>query len=424
VVTVPEKPSLARRIEREIRRFRKRHSTNSLLKEALQRLDQQILQLAQATLDMSEAIPLKLNELRSEIPPKLNELRNELRAEVLAELSFSFHDQAELLADLKASLNEISHQEAEIKNMMTQVNFSLTEIKMAINNETFEIKNTVTHFNTSVHSRLNNFENVNLVTFSERIHALTAVQLEILNLTDGHSGKGAPHLEERYQRASPRPWPAILDRAKQEFPRIFPLWKERLDATAKAFRHTKVGNAARPGDVYSRAFRSLVERCAHGRVLDVGCGVFGRPYYLSAYRGELISGIDPLKPEAPPDFEFVQGISEYLPWPDGSFSTVISATSLDHSMSLDRSLAEIRRVLVPEGCFLLWLGSNPGSPKYDPDSAAFVAADDFHLFHFDVSWFEPMLLEEFELVDRYEFDRVGYSHLLYCLRRRVGAQSP
>jgi ubiquinone/menaquinone biosynthesis C-methylase UbiE len=170
-------------------------------------------------------------------------------------------------------------------------------------------------------------------------------------------------------------------------------------------------------------FRGFVERYAHGRVLDVGCGIFGRPYYLSSYPAELISGIDPLKPEQSPDFEFVRGISEYLPWPDASFSTVISATSLDHCLSLDRSMAEIRRVLRPKGCFLLWIGSNPGAPKYEPNQPNFAPADQYHLFHFDVRWFEPMLSEAFTMVDRVEFHKVGYRHVMYCLDR-AGSPAP
>ena len=186
-----------------------------------------------------------------------------------------------------------------------------------------------------------------------------------------------------------------------------------------AFRQTKAGNAAWEGDVYSRIFRSFVERYASGRVLDVGCGVFRRPYYLVSYPGELVSGIDPLEPVEKPDFEFVRGIAEYLAWPENAFSTVTSATSLDHCLSLDRSLAEIRRVLRPGGCFLLWLGSNPGAPKYEPDVPGFVPSDKFHLFHFDVSWFEPMLLKSFTVIDRVELHKTGYSHVMYCLQLKA-----
>ncbi len=119
-----------------------------------------------------------------------------------------------------------------------------------------------------------------------------------------------------------------------------------------------------------------------------------------------------------PEFEFVRGISEYLPWPDGSFSTVISATSLDHCLSLNRSLAELERVLRPGGRFLLWIASVPGSPPYEPEDPAFVPADQFHLFHFDVSWFEPAINQVFETVDRVELRKPQFSEIMYCLRKR------
>jgi SAM-dependent methyltransferase len=161
-----------------------------------------------------------------------------------------------------------------------------------------------------------------------------------------------------------------------------------------------------------------VEIYAEGRIVDVGCGVFGRPYYLRSYPASLISGLDPLLPVEAPDFEFVRGISEYLPWPDGAFSTAISATSLDHCLSLDRSLHEITRTLRPGGKCLLWVGSNPGAIQYRPDSADFIPADQFHLFHFDVHWLEPMLENVFEIVDCIQLEKKGYAHVMYCLRKR------
>ena len=144
--------------------------------------------------------------------------------------------------------------------------------------------------------------------------------------------------------------------------------------------------------------------------------LFDRDFYLQAYPGELISGIDPLQPKQGVDFELVRGISEYLPWPDGSFSTVISATSLDHCLSLRRSLEEMIRVLCPNGTLLLWIGSKPGAPEYNPDDSDFIPADQFHLFHFDEQWFDPLLERTLEITHRFKFIKAGYSHIFYCLR--------
>jgi SAM-dependent methyltransferase len=225
-----------------------------------------------------------------------------------------------------------------------------------------------------------------------------------------------PDPAERYRPAAPSSFDAGLARARKAFPKIFKAWRTRLDAMQEAIAQTKEGNAAHAADVYSRLFRSFVETHIAGRVLDVGCGVFGRPYYLESYPAGLISGIEPLEPRAAADFELVRGLAEFLPWDAGAFSTIVSATALDHSLSLEAALAEKIRVLRPDGKLLLWIGNVPGAPNYEPDSPAFAPADKFHLFHFDVAWFEPMLEQRFRILDRLEFRKVGYSHVFYALR--------
>jgi SAM-dependent methyltransferase len=263
--------------------------------------------------------------------------------------------------------------------------------------------------------RLNTLEHVSLPALMKNVHQISAVQLGFL-VNQRDRSTWAARMEERYLRARPDRFESYLERAKQDYPAMFEFWFERLDRVRNAFDETKVGNAAHDGDLYSRLFRSFVEIHATGRLLDVGCGVFGLPYYLSSYPTSLVSGLEPLPLKQPVDFELVQGISEYLPWPESSFSTVVSATSLDHSISLERSLAEIRRVLAPGGKILLWIGSVPGASQFAPTEPDFKPADLFHLFHFDVSWFEPMLAERFHFLDRLEFETASFSHVFYALR--------
>ena len=281
----------------------------------------------------------------------------------------------------------------------------------------FETKNLITHVNTSVHTRLDKIENETMQFFYEQLHEIAAAQFNMRARMEP-ARRWAAQTEELYKPAKPKPFNSYLGRAERDFPVVYTPWRERLDATLQAFQLTKVGNAAHAGDPRSRLFRSFVELYAEGRVLDVGCGIFGRPYYLDFYPAQLISGLDPLAPTEAPDFEFVRGISEYLPWSDGSFSTVISATSLDHCLSLERSLAEVGRVLRAGGRFLLWIASVPGSPKYEPKNPAFVPSDQFHLFHFDTAWFEPAIEPLFETVDRVELRKQHFSEIMYCLRKR------
>src|SRR5262249_25029034 len=260
------------------------------------------------------------------------------------------------------------------------------------------------HLESGVQSRLNSLENEQFPGIGQQIHELAAIALQAAAAQAARSAWQA-HPAERYRPAKPLPFDKYLARAKEHFPQVCKTGRTRLDTRLEAFAEPRVGNAAHAADVSSRLFRSFVEAHVAGRVLDVGCGVFGRPYYLESYPAELISGIEPLPMQEPADFELVRGITEFLPWETGSFSTVISATSLDHSLSLEGALTEMVRVLHPEGKLLLWIGNVPGSPKYAPDSPGFQPADKFHLFHFDTVWFEPMLEQRFRILDRLEFRR-------------------
>lgn len=333
------------------------------------------------------------------------------------------------LAELRTELNALNAERIDLKTeFWTQLGFYFYDFGRQFSDSSFqsqiqelgrvqtEIKNLVLHNITSVHSRLDTLENEKFFGLNEQILEVTARLLEQTALMrSSERANWVAQRGERYEPASQKPFDYWLGKARGEFPKTFQLWHERLLATQDAFRVTKVGNAAHAGDPRSRIFRSLVETNSLGRVLDVGCGVFGRPYYLASYPVQLISGIDPLTPMETPDFEFVQGVSEFLPWPDASFSTVISATSLDHCLSLEKSLAEMRRVLRPGGRLLLWIDSVPGSPSYEPDSESFQPADQFHLFHFDVAWLEPELNRWWEVLDRIELRRTGFTQVIYSL---------
>ncbi len=101
----------------------------------------------------------------------------------------------------------------------------------------------------------------------------------------------------------------------------------------------------------------FAEFCAlRGAVLDVGCGPQARPSYAGA---ERFVGIDPLRGEPRRDFDFVQGIGEYLPFRDGTFDHVLFATSLDHLLDPVRALREAVRVLSPGGTIEIWSGEVP-----------------------------------------------------------------
>lgn len=401
-----------------------------------------------ALLSLPAALDIRLSQVQTELGRQMDQGLTELKAELSAQVSFSLHDfeavlsgqkqqltteqraqvdavlsalrilegaqslQAGLLSDLRSRFDGMKMGQIE-----TVLNDLGSQIK-SLQNSQFEMTNRLIHLDTSLHTRLNTLENEQLASISEDIHQLTALHFELHSSMRERSTVEVSDSKRRKERADPQPFERILEQAKNDFPRIFPLWAERLEEMQGAFLETKVGNAAHAGDSASRVFRSFVELNAIGRLLDVGCGIFGLPYYLASYPEKLVSGIDPLQPTAAMQFEFVRGLSEYLPWPDDSFSTVVSATSLDHCLSLERSLAEIRRVLRPGGRFLLWIASIAGAPRYQPDREDFVPADRFHLFHFDVSWFQPVLEDTFSVAERVELHRKDYSHVIYSLIKK------
>jgi SAM-dependent methyltransferase len=95
------------------------------------------------------------------------------------------------------------------------------------------------------------------------------------------------------------------------------------------------------------------------RVLDIGCGPRRR---LDAVRQAAQRvGLDPLMAkyrELLPDdawdeVDYVTGVAERMPFADASFDVVCSFNSLDHVQNVERSAAEIKRVLAPGGTFLL-----------------------------------------------------------------------
>ena len=90
------------------------------------------------------------------------------------------------------------------------------------------------------------------------------------------------------------------------------------------------------------------------RVLDIGSGVWRRPGYVADRTPRFFVGIDPLIPDAPPDFTLIRALGERIPLDDGTLDAVLLATSLDHAIDVPSTLAEVRRVLAPHGIVYFW----------------------------------------------------------------------
>lgn len=98
-------------------------------------------------------------------------------------------------------------------------------------------------------------------------------------------------------------------------------------------------------------------------VLDIGCG--DGNFASISYDEPIDVGLDPMERDLreaaamrPGVYhEVVQGSATQLPFGDGSFATVVSNCVIEHIPDVDRTLAEISRVLMPGGVFATTLPS-------------------------------------------------------------------
>ncbi len=148
---------------------------------------------------------------------------------------------------------------------------------------------------------------------------------------------------------------------------------ERLELDAR-------GDADRP-------FIGLYERVTRGvplegqRVVEVGSGRGGGANYLARHRApRLMMGLDyseqavllAQKLHDAPHLRFRQGNALALPLEAGTFDVVVNVESSHCYPSMPGFLAEVARVLAPDGVFC-WCDMRP-RPKWDELRAEFVAA--------------------------------------------------
>lgn len=205
-------------------------------------------------------------------------------------------------------------------------------------------------------------------------------------------------------------WDAQMAELRRRAPLNFDAWLGCFEVGRLEYEKRLPDSLSTAAHAYAADFGTFILVHGRGRMLDLGVGPLAKPAYLDGVSNDKLAAIDPLPPYEAHPFAFSLSAAEFLPWADGSFDTVISATSIDHVYLLDVTFEEIKRVLTPGGRFLVWTGIFENTRPYDPYGKAIAPLDAYHLFHPGANWFPQLLEQHFRLVERFEIVSPGYSN--------------
>ena len=140
------------------------------------------------------------------------------------------------------------------------------------------------------------------------------------------------------------------------------------------------------------------------RVLDAGCGCGYGSHFLRRAGASEVVGVDVDVPAirfsqqhfAHQDLSFVAADVLILPAPDQSFDLITCFEVFEHLDSPALLLAELRRVLRPEGLLLL---STPNALTYEPDTAD--GANPFHYREYSPTEFQELIAGHFPAVETF-----------------------
>lgn len=137
-------------------------------------------------------------------------------------------------------------------------------------------------------------------------------------------------------------------------------------------------------------------------VLDVACGE-GYGSFLMADVARLVIGVD-ISSEVieytaatykKTNLVFQQGSAFNLDFADAKFDVVVSFETIEHLAEQEQVLAEIRRVLRPDGLLVI---SSPNRPIYSEESGEH---NEFHVKELDFNEFDELLKTQFPTIQYY-----------------------
>lgn len=258
-------------------------------------------------------------------------------------------------------------------------------------------------------SKMDNMDG-NLLNFIE-----LKIRYSLLVHHDQHRCKNVLPSDDLYEPANPESYDNYLNKLRAINPELFTVWYKLFENGKKSYLEQRSASCSMHHNMYCQIFKTFINLHRQGRILDIGCGIYGLPYYLEDCPLELVSAIEPLEMVRSPRFEVVQGFAEFLPWKDQSFGTIVCGTSLDHVLCLETSLKEIRRVLRSDGKFVIWISALEGAKPFDKTKKPYQAIDDYHLFHFDYHWFEELITPYFIQVEKLIYPCASFDHVFYSL---------
>jgi SAM-dependent methyltransferase len=203
-----------------------------------------------------------------------------------------------------------------------------------------------------------------------------------------------------------------LKRLKKSYPQRFDLWQALCQNGEAIYLSQPEANLSVSNHPVAAHFRAYCRTRLRGRILDIGCGPLATPLYLEDYPQYAVAGIDPFGKQEQHPFQFVNAVAEDIPWADESFETAIAATSLDHLIDPQRAFDEIRRVITKQGQLLAWVYFVPGAKPFPPESGPIAPIDDYHLYHFDLWWFDKLVSEKFSCMEKFNIDGGSFFYRL------------